>query len=85
MHQVQVGTHKASKWDAELHHAQSAPLHGASGGVNVPSLSLLAGEPILKCFLCNLFLKLALKVPLSTGLPRDAPVRTIRGTVVLCR
>lgn len=85
MHQVQVGAHKASKWGAELHHAQSAPLDGASGGVNVPLLSLLGGEPILKCFVCSLILKLALKVPLSTRLPRDAPACSVCGTEVLCR
>lgn len=81
-HQVQVGTHKASKWDAEL---KSEPVDGASGGVNVPLLPLLGDEPILKCLLCNLFLKLALKVPLSTGPPRGAPACSVCGTVVLCR
>lgn len=43
MHQVQVGTHRAAKRGPELQ-AQSAPLDGASGGVNVPLLSLLGGE-----------------------------------------
>lgn len=80
-HQVQVGTRKASKWDAELHRAKSELLGGASGGVNVPLLSLLGDEPILKSFLFNLFLKLALKVPLSPGLPGGVLSLWYSGTV----
>ena len=50
MHQVQMGTHKPSKRDAELQHAQSATLGGANRGVNVPLLSSSMENPFPSVF-----------------------------------
>lgn len=51
MHQVQVGTHNPSQWDAKLQHAWSAALHGTNRGVKAPLLSSWVAKPFPSFFM----------------------------------